>query len=276
MANNRFIKEAQRAESALKVQAQVLEDSSTQIKKYSENLEELMAIRTRELNDAQEKIIRQEKLVVLGQLAGGVGHELRNPLGVIANAVYFLKMAQPDANEKIKEYLNLIEKHIHISDMIIADLLDFTRVKSAERLPVSIPDLIHQTLDRFPTPELVQVTLDLPEDLPQAHADPQQVIQVLGNLTLNACQAMNQSGQLTISSRLQDDMVCISVQDTGSGVSPENMKKLFEPLFTTKIKGIGLGLAVSKKLAEANGGLIEVQSEEGKGSTFTVWLPIQK
>jgi signal transduction histidine kinase len=116
-------------------------------------------------------------------------------------------------------------------------------------------------------------------------ADPQHMIQVLGNLVVNACQAMTTHSSvtgglktrvLTISATRKGKEIAIAVRDTGMGIPPENMGKLFEPLFTTKPKGIGLGLAVSKKLVEANGGRIEVQSEPGKGSTFTVFLPIDK
>jgi signal transduction histidine kinase len=119
----------------------------------------------------------------------------------------------------------------------------------------------------------VEVALELPPDLPQVYADPRQMVQVLGNLTVNACQAMPTGGKLTITAYRQEQMVAIAVKDNGVGIPPENMSKLFEPLFTTKLKGIGLGLAVSQKLAEANGGRIEVESEPGQGSTFSVYLP---
>jgi signal transduction histidine kinase len=183
-------------------------------------------------------------------------------------------MVLPDADEKVKEYLALIQKQVHISDKIVSDLLDFTRIKSVDREPLSVSEVIQQTLARFPAPDNVQVIFDLPEDLPKAYADLQHVLQVLGNLTLNACQAMKDGGRLTFSASAADEMIRIAVQDTGTGITPDNMKKLFEPLFTTKPKGIGLGLAVSRKLIEANGGRIEVQSEIGAGSTFTVWLPV--
>jgi len=244
------------------------------LKEYNIHLEQRVEERTQELRDAQEQLVRNEKLAVLGQMAGSVSHELRNPLGVISNAIYFLKMVQADAPDKVKEYLNIIDKNVHISEKIIADLLDFTRVKSADRQPVSIPKIVHQVLEEFPAPDNVQVEIDIPADLLMAYADPQHLLQVIGNLTLNACQAMKDGGKLTISSLMQDKMICVAVRDTGAGISPENLKKLFEPLFTTKAKGIGLGLAVSKKLIEANGGRIEVLSEVGKGSTFSVYLPV--
>jgi PAS domain S-box-containing protein len=252
---------------------------------YSEHLEEMVEERTRELSDAQEKLIRQEKLAVLGQISGSVSHELRNPLGVISNAIYFLNLVQPDADDKVRKYHAMIEREVHTADKIIADLLDFARLKSAHREPVSIPALVQSTLRGFPVPPSVKVALKLPADLPMVFADPRQVEQVLGNLITNAYQAMEAGGKLTISGHVvvpvtardrQKQMLAIAVKDTGGGILPENRKKLFEPLFTTKVKGIGLGLAVSKKLAESNDGRIEVESQPGKGSTFTVWLPVQE
>jgi PAS domain S-box-containing protein len=240
---------------------------------YSGRLEEMVAERTRELRDTQEQLVRQEKLAVLGHLAGGVGHELRNPLAVINNAVYYLKLIQPEADEKVKEYLGLIEKETHTAEKIITDLLDFSRVKSVDREPISAAELANRVLERFPAPENVRVQLKFTTSLPKVFADPRQMDQVLGNLVVNACQAMPKGGTLTFSAVKKGGKVAIAVKDSGEGILPENMGKLFEPLFTTKPKGIGLGLAVCKKLIEANDGRIEVQSEAGKGSTFTLHLP---
>ena len=249
-----------------------------QLAEYTENLEAMVEERTHALKDAQEKLVRQERLALLGQVAGSMGHELRNPLGVISNAIYFLKLAQPNANDQIKEYLDIIEKETHTSDKIITDLLDFSRIKATDRKAVSVSELIYQTLNRFPAPATVDVILNIPADLPSVFVDAQQVSQVLGNLTVNACQAMPDGGQLTVDSNLcmvdGGQWVRIAIKDTGVGITPENMKKLFEPLFSTKIKGVGLGLAVSLKLIEANDGRIEVTSEAGVGSTFTVFLPL--
>jgi len=245
-----------------------------EIRQLNARLEQRVEERTRELRAAQEKLIRQEKLAVLGQLAGGVGHELRNPLGIISSAVYYLKLVQPEADGKIKEYYTMIEQEVRNSEKIITDLLDFARVESMVREPVSVNELVEYTLTRFPIPDSVKVTLRLSSSMPVVFADPRQIVQVLGNLTVNACQAMPAGGRLTISARRQKGMLAIAVKDTGVGIPPENISKLFEPLFTTKTSGIGLGLAVSQKLAEANDGRIEVKSEPGKGSTFTLVIPI--
>jgi signal transduction histidine kinase len=278
----------------------VIEDqkqAEEEILRLNAELEQRVEERTRELRAAQEQLVRQERLATLGQVAGSIGHELRNPLGVISNAVYYLKISQPEASDKVKEYLDILEKETRASDKIITDLLDFTRIKPLDREPAAVSELIHQTLKRYPAPRAVQVALEIPAGLPRVYADPQHVMQVLGNLVVNAYQAMErqaplggtsplreQAGstgtlanrKLTVSAAAQGDMMILAVQDTGSGILPENMNKLFEPLFTTKARGIGLGLAVSKKLVEANGGRIEVQSDPGKGSVFTIYLPIHK
>ncbi|MEA3351531.1 MAG: ATP-binding protein [Chloroflexota bacterium] len=256
-----------------------------QIQRHAEELEQRVRERTQELRDAQVKMIRQEKLAVLGQLAGGVSHELRNPLGVISNAVYYLKMVQPDADEKVKEYLEMIESETRGAAKIISDLLDFTRIKSAERESVAISELVATVLAKHPPPENVELDTKTPTDhLPPVFVDPAQIEQVLTNLVTNAYQAMPEGGWLTItipprecSAALRDERspVFISITDTGEGIPTENMENIFEPLFTTKARGIGMGLVISKTLMEANGGSIEVESVEDEGTRFTLLLPTE-
>jgi len=251
-----------------------------EIRQLNTNLEQRIEERTRELREAHEQLIRQEKLALLGKLAEGVGYELRNPLAVILNAVYFLRLVQPNVDDKVRQYHGIIEQEAHTAEKIITDLLDFARLKPVDREPVTVSELVQRVLTRYPLPESITAALEIPASLPKVFADPRQMEQVLGNLVLNACQAMPVGGSLVISGQLavssEQEFVAMSVCDTGVGIPPENMSKLFEPLFTTKAKGIGLGLAVSRKLVEANGGRIEVQSEPGKGSTFTVYLPVVK
>ena len=249
-----------------------------EIRRLNAELEARVEERTRQLREAQEQLVRQERLAVLGQLAGSVGHELRNPLAVISNAVYFLKLTQPEADEKVREYLDILERETRNADKIINDLLDFARIKSVERAAVPVPDLVRRVLERYPAPANIRLRLDLPPGLPPLYVDGRQIEQVLGNLVLNAYQAMEAEGgelaviseQLSVNS---EQWLRITVKDTGPGIPPENLPKLFEPLFTTKARGIGLGLAVSKRLAEANGGRIEVQSTPRQGAAFTLILP---
>ena len=240
-------------------------------------LEQRVEERTRELQDAQEKIVRQEKLATLGQLAGSVGHELRNPLGVISNAIYYLKMINFDSDEKNKNYLSMIETETHNAEKIISDLLEFSRTKSVDREEVKVIDLINKSLRRRATPLNINITVKVSDSLPTVLADPHHIEQILENLIVNAYQAMPDSGTLGITAREipkdKKTYVAISVKDSGSGITQENMAKLFEPLFTTKPKGIGLGLAVCRRLAEINEGFIEVKSEPGKGAEFILKLP---
>jgi PAS domain S-box-containing protein len=250
------------------------------LKEYSERLEEMVEERTQELRDAQEQLIRKEKLAVLGQLAGGVGHELRNPLGTISNAVYFLNMALEEPDPDVKEMLEILQKEVRTSEMIISSLLDFARTKPPARRKVDINVVVQEALSRTTVPENVEVVSQLDGTLPIILADPDQLGQVFGNIILNAIQAMPEGGQLVVktsevSEKLpKSEWVAVSFTDTGVGIAEENLGKLFEPLFTTKAKGIGLGLAVTKTLVQGHGGTIEVQSELGKGTTFTVQLPI--
>lgn len=230
-----------------------------------------------ERKEMQERLVRSEKLAILGQLAGGVGHELRNPLGAIKNAAYFLKMVLDAPEPEVKETLEILEKEVATSEHIISALLDFARPKPLARHKVEIDHLLQEIISHTTVPEKVKVVNKLDKSLPQILADPVQLSQVFKNLILNAIQAMPDGGQLVIKSEiLPQELVAISFTDSGIGISRDNLEKLFQPLFTTKAKGIGLGLAITKTLVEKHGGTIELQSEPGKGSIFTVRLPIKE
>jgi len=244
------------------------------IRAYFENLEVMVAERTRELRDAQEKLFRQKSLAVLGELAGGVGHELRNPLGVITNASYFLNMTLTDADAKTQEHLQMIDSEAKNATRIISDLLDFARVKSADRSPAQASKLVAAVLSQHPAPDNVTTKVDIPDDLPPLFVDSLQIEQVLGNLVDNAYQAMLEGGKLFFEAHMDGEFINLAVSDTGVGISPDDIDKIFEPLFTTKQQGIGLGLAISSKLVQANDGRIRVESKIGKGTVFTLIMPI--
>lgn len=241
----------------------------------SRELERLVTERTEEFREAQEQLIRKEKLAVLGQLAQGVAHELRNYLGAIKNAAYYLNMAQEKSEPEVKETLGILKKAVGDSERIISSLLDFARDKPPVRRNVSLNDVVQAALSSIAVPENVEVVRQLDGALPTILADPDQLTQVFGNIVLNAVQAMAEGGRLTVKSEApSQECVAVSFADTGVGIAEENLAKLFEPLFTTKAKGIGLGLPVAKDLVEGLGCALDVQSEPGKGSTFTVKLPV--
>jgi signal transduction histidine kinase len=277
MENRRLLKEAQ-LELAERKQAE------EKLREYSEQLEEKVEQRSEELKETHEQLIRKEKLAVLGQLTGEVGHELRNPLGVISNAIYYLQTTLSHADKTTRDYLGMISSEVCNAEKIISNFLDFSRTRPAEREEIEVGELIAQVLEKRPPPENVKISTEIPSDVPPLFVDPQQIGQVLFNLVTNAYQAMTSSnsvetpegGRLIVRAQAEKDKVSLSITDTGCGISKEDMKKVFEPLFTTKARGIGLGLAVSKDLVEVNGGSIEAESKEGEGSTFTVILPTKE
>ena len=252
-----------------------LQEANRLLAQMNNELERKVQERTQQLLEAQDELVRKEKLAVLGQIAGSVGHELRNPLGVMSNAVYFLQTVLADADDDVKEYLEIIKSEIAGSERIVSDLLDSVRTKPPHPEIVGVRELIERTLGKCAVPSSVTVKLDIPETLSPLRVDPQQIHQVFRNLISNGVEAMPEGGVLEIqaSEDAQARAITVSVRDSGSGIAPEVLEKLFQPLFTTKARGIGLGLVVIKRLTQANGGSVEVQSEAGKGATFIVTLP---
>ncbi len=242
-----------------------------QLEKYSRNLEELVEERTRELKEAQNQLIAAEKLSSLGEMAASVGHELRNPLSVIRNASYLLK-AFSRGDTKIEEYVNLIDTESRNAAQIVTDLLDYSRIKPMKSDMIEVRDMVRQILQKAEIPENIQQEINIPDDLPKALGNAQQIFQILFNLIKNAAEAMPEGGTLTVKAYRKEKKAIISVIDTGQGIPRENMKNLFEPLYTTKTRGVGLGLAISKRLADLNQAEITVKSKEGEGSVFSLEL----
>lgn len=247
-----------------------------------QRLEEEVDARTTALNttlnqlrDAQESLVRREKLATLGQLASSVGHELRNPLGVISNAAYYLELVVPDPQPVVVEYLGIIRKQVETSTKIINDLLDFSRVARADRHPLSLHAVVDAQLRELSVPPGITVEHDVPDTLPAVLADPVHVGQVMLNLVTNALQAVGPAGGTVWLSAAAngDGMARIEVRDSGPGVDPAMHDKIFEPLFTTKARGIGLGLAVSRSLIVANGGTLTSEPAE-RGGRFVLTLPM--
>jgi len=253
---------------------------AVQVQEGRQRLEEKVSARTGELDiallrlqETQEALVRREKLAVLGQLASGVGHELRNPLGVMSNAVYYLDAVQPDAPEDVRKYLGTLREQISLSAKIVNDLLDFSRITPAERLPIPLEHIAETQLRRLSPPERITVIREFPPTLPLVHVDPVHAGQVVLNLLTNAVQAMAEGGTLHLRGSVSNGKVLLEVSDTGPGVPLKHLDKIFEPLFTTKPTGIGLGLAVSRSLAQANGGDLVCANRARQGATFVFAMP---
>ena len=215
---------------------------------------------------------RAERLAAIGQVGGGVAHELRNPLNVIKTSVYYLLHARNPTEEKRAEHLRRIERHVELADSVITTLSNFARMPSPDLKPVRVRQIVEEALELNPPPAHVQILGDWPDQLPAVLADPDQLRIVFANLIRNAREAMPQPGTLTLAGRLSQGRVEVLVTDTGVGIPPEQIHRVMEPLFTTKARGIGLGLALARAILEKNKGTVRVTSTLGKGTTFTLSL----
>jgi PAS domain S-box-containing protein len=244
----------------------------TKLEEYANKMEELA-------NERAKQLSRAERLVTIGQTAGMVGHDIRNPLQAIAGELYLAKdelgsMPDGESKRQMQERLTSIEENLFYIDKIVADLQDYTKPLQPNKEKVNIEKTIEEALLIVAIPDNLQVFISIEEGFPQITADFSMLKRILINLIQNAVQAMPKGGALKISALCKDNQACISIQDTGEGIPEEAKNKLFTPLFTTKSKGQGFGLAVVKRLIEAQGGKISFESENGKGTTFTIQLPL--
>jgi len=248
------------------------------VRRYSAELEQLVAERTARLRQA-------ERLAAIGETAAMVGHDLRNPLQALVNIFYLgrkrLGSAPPQLRELAEKYgiLELIESagdQIEYMDKIVSDLQDYAKEVQPKLVETSISGLIDETLSTKSIPENVQISVVVEKGLPKLMVDPALMKRVFTNLVINALEAMPDGGRLKIEASVKGEEALIDFRDTGVGIAEEDLDKMFQPLFTTRAKGMGLGLVVGKRLVEAHGGDIMVQSKVGEGSTFTVKLPLRK
>jgi signal transduction histidine kinase len=232
-----------------------------------------------ELTIRQQQLLQSRKMAAVGTLTSGVAHELNNPLNNISLTVETLLDDFGDMEEKQqKKLLEDIFTQVQRTSATVRNLLDFTRKDHPVFTPVSVSDLLQASL-KLVGNELalarVEANLDVAPDLPRVTGNPRNLEQVFLNLFLNAMEAMPDGGTLKITATRADGFVRVVVQDTGSGIAPEHLDKIFEPFFTTKEagEGTGLGLSVSYSIVEKHGGRLEVESQLGRGTTFTVALP---
>ncbi len=242
------------------------------LEEYRGGLERLVEERTKELQS-------KERLATIGATAGMVGHDIRNPLQAIVGDLFLVRgemkvMPPSEGKNNMQESLDEIEENISYINKIVSDLQDFTRVLTPSLEKVSVCDLIDETLAAADVPDKIQIQV-IAQNL-VIDADPTFLRRVLTNLITNAVQAMQKGGKLTIEGKQTDGYAILSVRDTGVGIAEAVKPSLFTPLFTTKSKGQGLGLAVVKRIVEAMDGTISFESQVGVGTTFTIKVPLKK
>jgi two-component system, NtrC family, sensor kinase len=258
-----------------------LKQARQELENYGRLLEQKVEERTQQLTKMQAHLIQSEKMASMGQLAASIAHEVNNPLSgvLIYNQLLTKKITRGDFNrEAILDYLSKMEHELNRSTKLIRSLLDFSRQSEPKIKEVNVNDVLNRALElaiHAGSKENTRAEKDL-QPLPTFMVDPDQLEQVFVNLIMNALQAMPTGGTLTLRTFLENGELKIVVQDTGCGIPPENLDKIFTPFFSTKkeVKGVGLGLSVVYGIIQGLKGKIEVESKVGEGTTFTVRLPI--
>ena len=257
------ITERQRAEAAAR---QAQDDLLRQQQREKEHIEQ-------ELKKAKSQLIRQTRLATIGQVAASIAHELRNPLGAVRNANYYLLRRIPEGNPKWTEYLGIIEREVSTAERIISTLLEMSRVKEPTVQAVDLAEAVQKAFDRIENTGEIHLRCTLAPDPFLIYADPEQFQQVLVNLLTNAVQALDGNGHIDVTASADDPLDLVTIQDSGPGIPDYMRDEIFEPLFTTKAKGTGLGLAICRQLIERHGGRLDLADTEDAGATFHIQLP---
>ena len=258
------------------------------LEQYRSNLEELVSERTRELEAAQKELVSKEKLAVMGTLSAMVSHEIRNPLGTIRNTVFNIKQLINKNNYAVEPELERIERNVVRCDHIIEELLDFTRLQEKNFEPVKLDSWLNELIDEQSIPDAMIVTTNL-DSQAVVQIDNESFRRAVINVTQNGIQAMakvksgkkaepseHKDMRLTIESRIHQNRVEVVISDTGEGIPQADLDKIYEPLYSTKSFGVGLGLPIVKGIMEQHLGGIEIDSQVGIGTKVTLWLPNNK
>ena len=215
---------------------------------------------------------RSERLAAIGQVAGGIAHELRNPLNVVKTSIYYLLNARNPSAVKTAEHLQRIERQVVVADGVITALSNFAKMPLPNLQPFAVEPCLREVLELNPLPDNVEAILACPSSLPPALGDKDQIRIAFGNLVRNAREAMPLGGRISIDARQVGDHIDIDVIDTGAGIAPDHLSRITEPLFSTKARGLGLGLAIVRSILDKNKGSLSVTSTVGRGAAFTVRL----
>jgi signal transduction histidine kinase len=253
-----------------------------QIRKLNEELEQRVDERTSELWQAQSELVKRERLATLGQLTATVSHELRNPLGAMRSSIYLLQNHVTDGDPRLRRAADRIDRNITRCDNIIDELLDFTRIHDLQTESVRLDDWLASVLDDQDMPAGIAVHREPGAPGAVAAFDTDRLRRAVINIYDNACQAMGEqpdadrgksAGTLRVRTRVQNNRMELLFADTGPGIPDAEIERVFEPLYSTRGFGVGLGLPMVRQIMEQHGGGIEIFSAVGTGTEVTLWLP---
>jgi two-component system sensor kinase FixL len=251
----------------------------TEQKEFQKNLLEHAGLLEKIIEDRNKQLKDSERLATIGQTAGMVGHDLRNPLQAVIGELYLARaevesLPESDLKRNLQESIQVIEEQAAYMDKIVSDLQAFVRPVNIFKQSINLKELVTTVLGSVAITENININVDMKTDFPQVKADPQLLKRVLINLVTNAVQAMPDGGKITMNAEVNSqNQVAVTVEDTGVGIPEKIKSQIFTPLFTTKPRGQGFGLAVCKRVMEAHGGSITFESQEGKGAKFTIQFP---
>lgn len=255
-----------------------IEDRDAMLVDAKKNLEEIVRERTEKLRETQNELIRKDRMATLGQLTATVSHELRNPLGTIRTSVFTLSNRLNIKDESIKRVIDRIDRNIVRCDSVITELLDYSRIRAIQHQKTNLASWIMATLGDMDIPGDIDVSLDLDESI-SAEIDRDLFRRVMTNVVANAVQALGSeeynlaTKKIIIECRLNAGRIEIIINDTGPGIDAQILPRIFEPLFSTRNHGIGLGLSIVKQVMMQHGGSVEVVSEASIGTRVILWLP---
>jgi len=257
---------------------QLLEANRIAARKYQTAAEQLEEA-NKHLQEAEAAVRRSERLAALGQLSAGLAHELRNPLGTMKTSAEMLMKSVDAGNAVAREMAGFISSEVDRTNSLVTRFLDFARPLAIRLEKTDLAQVIDQAvsdIEKHSPPLDVAIYKNYSPEIPPFFLDGQLMERVLYNLLLNAAQVSPPRGSVTVKTRQVGDMVEIAVIDRGPGIDPKNMESIFNPFFTTKSSGVGLGLAIVSKIVDEHGGSISVKSEPGGGSVFRVYVPFRE
>jgi signal transduction histidine kinase len=263
---------------SLKEKTGELVRAKEELEKFTKFLEKRVDARTRELKAAQDELVKKERLAAIGQMASVVGHEIRNPLAVINNSTFFIKTKLGKAGQmdpKVEKHIAIIESEIKQANGIISEILTYSRSRDLKCEVISLNYFLEELLSVYPFPSHIEAVRNFDPRDAIVSIDQDEMRQAVRNLIGNGVEVMPNGGRVTLSTEIVDaNWVRIDVADSGSGIPPDILEKIFAPFFTTKARGTGLGLAVVRKAIDRHQGKVDVESTVGKGTTFKIYLPL--